>query len=139
MLTCKSDESVFYKRSGVGIILLVVYVDAIVITRSDCVCIASLKSFLQDQFLLKIWCFSDSDWARSKIDRRFTTGYCVFVGGNLVSWKSKKHNVISLSSAETEYRAMVKSTCEIMWIFHFLNEIGIEASIPDMINIYDPT
>ncbi|GAA0154078.1 transmembrane signal receptor [Lithospermum erythrorhizon] len=53
ILTCKSDESVFYKRSGVDIILLVVYVDDIVIIGSDCVGIASLKSFLQDQFHTK--------------------------------------------------------------------------------------
>ncbi|XP_059291008.1 uncharacterized mitochondrial protein AtMg00810-like [Lycium ferocissimum] len=30
-----------------------------------------------------IECFTDADWVGSKIDRRSTTGYCVFVGGNL--------------------------------------------------------
>ena len=34
-------------------------------------------------------CFSNTDWAGSKEDKRSTSGYCVFVGGNLVSWKSK--------------------------------------------------
>ena len=33
----------------------------------------------------KIECFSNADWARSKVDWRSTSGYCVFVGGNLVS------------------------------------------------------
>ena len=32
-----------------------------------------------------IECFSDVDWAGSKVDIRSTSGYCVFVGGNLVS------------------------------------------------------
>ena len=50
----------------------------------------------------------------------YTSGYCVFVGGNLVSWKSKKQSVVSRSSAETEYRAMAKSACEIMWLYQLL-------------------
>ncbi|XP_059306411.1 uncharacterized mitochondrial protein AtMg00810-like [Lycium ferocissimum] len=33
----------------------------------------------------RVECFADADYARSKIDRRSTTGYCIFVGRNLVS------------------------------------------------------
>jgi len=77
-----------------------------------------------------IECFADTDWAGSKIDRRSTTGYCVFVGGNLVSCKSKKQNVVSRSSAESEYRATTHSTCKIMWIHYLLTEIGLKHSTP---------
>ena len=66
----------------------------------------------------RLECFTDADWAGSKENRRYTTGYYVFVGGNLVSWKSKKQSVISRSSAEFGYRVMTQSVCEIMWLHH---------------------
>ena len=34
--------------------------------------------------------YSDADWASCPYDRHSTSGYCIFVGGNMVSWKSKK-------------------------------------------------
>ena len=55
---------------------------------------------------IRLECFMNADWARSKEDRRSTSGYCVFIRGNLVLWKSKKQSVVSRSSTESEYRAM---------------------------------
>jgi hypothetical protein len=48
----------------------------------------------------------DADYAGSIVDRRLTFGYCTFVGGNLVTWRSKKQNVVARSSSEAEFRAM---------------------------------
>lgn len=52
------------------------------------------------------------------------------LGGNLVSWKSNKQNVVSRSSAESEYRATAQSVCEVMWIYQLLNEVGLNISLP---------
>ena len=54
---------------------------------------------------VRIFGYSDSGYAGDKGDRKSTTGYCTFVGGNLVSLSSKKQDV-SRSSAEAEYKAM---------------------------------
>lgn len=67
----------------------------------------------QDHLLVEA--YTDANWATSKIDKRFTTGYCTMVGGNLASWKSKKQHDVSKSSAEAEYRTMALGTCELLW------------------------
>uniref|UniRef100_A0A2N9FPR9 Integrase catalytic domain-containing protein n=1 Tax=Fagus sylvatica TaxID=28930 RepID=A0A2N9FPR9_FAGSY len=59
---------------------------------------------------LRIEGYTDADWAGSPSDRKSTTGYCTFIGGNLVTWRSKKQSVVARSSAEAEYRAMAHTT-----------------------------
>jgi len=42
--------------------------------------------------------YTDANYARSIVDRKSITGYCTFLGGNLVTWRSKKQNVVARSS-----------------------------------------
>nr|KYP40916.1 hypothetical protein KK1_037742 [Cajanus cajan] len=72
---------------------------------------------------LRISRYCNADWAGCPIDRRSTTGYYVFLGGNLISWKSKKQNVAARSSAKAEYRAMALITCEFEWIKQLIREL----------------
>ncbi|KAL0370961.1 UNVERIFIED_CONTAM: Retrovirus-related Pol polyprotein from transposon RE2 [Sesamum angustifolium] len=51
---------------------------------------------------VKIEAYSDADYAGSK-DRKSTSGYCTYVGGNLVTWRSKKQTTVARSSAQAEY------------------------------------
>jgi len=74
--------------------------------------------------------YCDADWAGDRADRRSTTGYCTFIGGNLVTSKSKKQKVVSCSSAEAEYRAMLKLTNELVWIKGILKHLEIEQVTP---------
>ncbi|KAG6483737.1 hypothetical protein ZIOFF_060391 [Zingiber officinale] len=79
---------------------------------------------------LKVECYSDADWAGSRDDRRSTSGYCTFLGGNLVTWRSKKQNVCARSSAEAEYRAMAHGLAEMLWLSFLLTDIGLEVELP---------
>ena len=78
----------------------------------------------------RLECFTDVDWVGSKEDKRSTSSYCVFVGGNLVSWKSKKQIVVSRSSVGSEYRAITQSMCKIIWLYQLFVEVSIKTLVP---------
>lgn len=74
--------------------------------------------------------YTDADYASSLTDRRSMFSYCSFVGGNLVTWRSKKQLVIVRSSANGEFRSMAYGICESLWLKMLLSEVGWPTTGP---------
>ncbi|XP_015163690.1 uncharacterized mitochondrial protein AtMg00810-like [Solanum tuberosum] len=72
----------------------------------------------------------DSDWAGCLQTRKSVTGYLVKFGGALISWKSKKQDTISRSSAEAEFRSMASVVAELTWLTGLFKELGISNHQP---------
>ncbi|GJU70896.1 hypothetical protein Tco_1262301 [Tanacetum coccineum] len=74
--------------------------------------------------------FVDDDWAKCLVTRKSATSFCIKLNGSLVSWKSKKQNTLSKSSAEAEYRAMASVTSEVTWILKILRDLERDQALP---------
>ncbi|GJS91441.1 putative ribonuclease H-like domain-containing protein [Tanacetum coccineum] len=49
--------------------------------------------------------YTNSDYARASLDKKYTTGGCQFLGSRLISWQCKKQTVVANSTTEAEYVA----------------------------------
>ena len=72
---------------------------------------------------LRLYGFCDSDWGSDVDDRKSTSGFCVYLGPNLISWSSKKQHVVSRSSAEAEFRSLAAIIADLTWIQSLLLEL----------------
>ena len=73
---------------------------------------------------LQLVAYSDADWAGCPDTRRSTTGWCMFLGDALISWRCKKQDRVSKSSIEAEYHAMSAACSKIVWLRGLLKELG---------------
>ncbi|CAA0838858.1 cysteine-rich RLK (RECEPTOR-like protein kinase) 8 [Striga hermonthica] len=78
--------------------------------------------------------YGDADWAACKDSRRSVTGYCVFLGTSLISWKSKKQCTVYKSTAEAEYRALSSTVHELQWITYLSSAFRVDVPLP--IDVY---
>ena len=74
--------------------------------------------------------YTNADYAGSVLDRRSTSRYCTFLGGNLVTWWSKKQPVVTRSSAKAEFWAMAQGICELLWLKIILKDPKIKWTHP---------
>jgi hypothetical protein len=79
---------------------------------------------------VRINAFCDSDWGGDSDDRKSTSGYCVFINNNLVSWNTRKQQTVALSSAEAELMAMTEARKEVIWCYHLLSEMHVKVKLP---------
>ena len=74
--------------------------------------------------------YVDADYAGSMTYRRSTSGYCSYVWGNLVTWRSKKQTIVSRNSTEAELRSITLGICEVIWLKMLLDKLQIEVNVP---------
>ncbi|XP_046856030.1 secreted RxLR effector protein 161-like [Xenia sp. Carnegie-2017] len=68
-------------------------------------------TFRKSENPLELVGYSDSDWRGNASHRKSISGYAFLLseGGPLISWKSKKQQVVALSTCEAEYIAMAEA------------------------------
>ncbi|KAL2247811.1 UNVERIFIED_CONTAM: Retrovirus-related Pol polyprotein from transposon RE2 [Sesamum indicum] len=89
-----------------------------------------LGLFFPSSNSLQLQVFCDADWGACLDSRCSLTGFAIFLGPSLISWKTKKQSTVSRSSAEAEYRSMAATSCELQWIAYLLKDFGVSVTVP---------
>lgn len=90
--------------------------------------------FLNRNSPLELHAFSDSDWGGVTTVGRSITAYLLYLGSNIISWKSARQKSVSRSSTKAEYKALANAAAEIAWVQNLLAELDIGIKQPS--NLY---
>ncbi|KAL0412223.1 UNVERIFIED_CONTAM: Retrovirus-related Pol polyprotein from transposon RE1 [Sesamum latifolium] len=85
-----------------------------------------------NQFALEA--FYDADSAGCVDSKQSLTGYCVYLGDALISWKTKKQSMVTRSTVEVEYHSLNTTVCRLQWISYLLN--GLHISHQTHVQVY---
>nr|KYP49734.1 Retrovirus-related Pol polyprotein from transposon TNT 1-94 [Cajanus cajan] len=76
----------------------------------------------------RLHAYVDVDWGSCIDSRRSTTGFCIFLGNSLISWKAKRQKTVSRSSAEAEYRSLASVASELVWLKNLLTDFQVNTT-----------
>lgn len=74
--------------------------------------------------------FADSDWAEELETRKSISGVICTVFGSPVSWSSRKQDIVSTSTTESEFYALAEAVKEIQWIKSIIKDFDITVNDP---------
>lgn len=94
------------------------------------------KTTARGTYPLKLQGFTDADWQGDPDDRKSTSGYLFTLAGGAVSWRSKTHEPVALSSMEAEYIAASEAVKEVVWLREFLASLKFIERAFDQVTIY---
>jgi len=86
--------------------------------------------FFNNKADYKLEAFCDADWAHCPCTRRSVSRYFIMMGGNPISWKSKKQPTMAFSSTKAEYKSMRAVTVEFSWLTRLLSKLQVPSFIP---------
>ena len=81
--------------------------------------------------------FTDSDWGGSETDGKSTTDGCFSLGSAMITWMSRKQDLVALSSVEAEYVAACEVGKEDVWLRKLLIDLFEKPLDPTVINCYN--
>ena len=81
---------------------------------------------------MELYAYSNVDYDNDPTNRKSITGFCIFLGDYLISWKSKKQSIACLTSTEAEYCDMDSITKEIVWLHWLLADMRVFLSHPTL-------
>ncbi|KAJ0844195.1 putative RNA-directed DNA polymerase [Helianthus annuus] len=84
--------------------------------------------FLNRGSKIELTAFTDSDWGGIADGGRSTTAYLIYLGSNILSWRSACQKSVSRSSTEAEYKALANGAAELSWVQNLLLELGLSIT-----------
>ncbi|POM63291.1 Gag-pol Polyprotein [Phytophthora palmivora] len=122
MVGTRPDMS-FYMREG--ILDLVKYLSG---TKEYGLLLGGSSDITSENLADQLLAYSDSDYANCPDTRRSVGGYVTMLASSPISWLSRKHHTVVLSTTEAEYIALCHCMQEMIFLKLLLKELGFAAT-----------